>query len=62
MRITVIGSNYADLVTVTHLVKLKIYATGAQAWENILDHIEMFYNPVRRHGYNNCLSPVLFEK
>jgi putative transposase len=22
----------------------------------------MFYNPIRRHGHNNGLSPVQFEK
>ena len=43
-------------------VKRKTYATRAQAREDIFDYIEMFYNPVRRHGYNNGLSPVLFEK
>jgi len=43
-------------------VKRKIYVTRAQAREDVFDYIEMFYNPVRRHGYNNGLSPVLFEK
>jgi putative transposase len=43
-------------------VKKKIYSTRSKAREDIFDYIEMFYNPVRRHGYNNGLSPVLFEK
>ena len=43
-------------------VKRKIYVTRAQAREDVFDYLEMFYNPVRRHGYNNGLSPVLFEK
>jgi putative transposase len=43
-------------------VKRKIYVTRAQAREDVFDYIEMFYNPVRRHGYNNGLSPVLYEK
>lgn len=28
----------------------------------MLDNIEMFYNPIRRHGKNNRLSPVEFER
>jgi hypothetical protein len=27
----------------------------------VFDYIEMFYNPKRRHGFNNQLSPVEFE-
>ncbi|MFL9711599.1 IS3 family transposase, partial [Methylobacillus sp. Pita1] len=26
------------------------------------DYIEMFYNPRRRHSFNNGLSPVEYEK
>ena len=33
-----------------------------EARADIFDYIEMFYNPVRRHGHNNGLSPVQFEK
>lgn len=28
----------------------------------LFDYIEMFYNAKRRHGFNNQLSPVEFEK
>jgi len=28
----------------------------------VFDCIEVFYNPVRHHGTNNCLSPVKFER
>ncbi|NVD69551.1 IS3 family transposase, partial [Duganella sp. BJB1802] len=28
----------------------------------IFDYIEMFYNPKRRHGFNNKLSSVNYEK
>lgn len=28
---------------------------------DIFDYIEMFYNPKRRHGFNNKLSPVNYE-
>jgi putative transposase len=42
--------------------KRGVYATREEAQANIFDYIEMFYNPVRRHGHNNGLSPVQFEK
>ena len=29
---------------------------------DVFDYIEMFYNPKRRHGFNNQLSPVEFER
>ncbi|WP_152906775.1 IS3 family transposase, partial [Pseudomonas aeruginosa] len=29
---------------------------------NVFDYIEMFYNSKRRHGFNNQLSPLEFEK
>jgi putative transposase len=32
-----------------------------QARREIFDYIEMFYNPKRRHGYANDVSPVEFE-
>ena len=28
----------------------------------MFDYIEMFYNPKRRHGCNNQLSPINYEK
>jgi len=43
-------------------VKRKIYKDREQARQDIFDYIEMFYNPVRRHGNNGGLSPVDFEK
>ena len=30
--------------------------------DDVFDYIEMFYNPKRRHSFNNQLSPVEFEK
>ncbi|HEY3307516.1 MAG TPA: IS3 family transposase, partial [Desulfuromonadaceae bacterium] len=29
---------------------------------DIFDYIEMFYNPVRRHGHVGNVSPVEFER
>lgn len=43
-------------------VRRKIYADREEARRDIFDYIEMFYNPTRRHGYNNRLSPANFEK
>lgn len=43
-------------------IRRRIYADREQARQDVFDYIEMFYNPTRRHGYNNSLSPVEFEK
>ena len=43
-------------------VKRRIYNSREEARQDIFNYIEMFYNPVRRHGYNDDLSPVEFEK
>jgi putative transposase len=43
-------------------IKRKIYAGRAKAKEDIFDYIAMFCNPVKRHSYNDGLSPVVFEK
>lgn len=43
-------------------IKRRIYATRDAARQDIFDYIEMFYNPKRRHGFNEKLSPVEFEK
>ena len=43
-------------------IKRRIYADREEARSDVFDYIEMFYNPRRRHGYNNRLSPVEFER
>jgi transposase InsO family protein len=43
-------------------IKRKIYTTREDARSDVFDYIEMFYNAKRRHGFNNQLSPVEFEK
>jgi putative transposase len=40
-------------------IKRKIYNTRELARQDIFDYIEMFYNPIRRHGYAANLSPVM---
>lgn len=43
-------------------IKRKIYTTREDARSDVFDYIEMFYNAKRRHGFNNQLPPVEFEK
>lgn len=43
-------------------IKRKIYATRELAKQDVFDYIEMFYNPVRKHGSNAMLSPVEYER
>ena len=43
-------------------IERKTYHDREEARRNIVDYIEMFYNPKRRHGSANGLSPVEFEK
>lgn len=43
-------------------IKRKIYTSRQDARSDVFDYIEMFYNPKRRHGFNNQLSSVEFEK
>jgi putative transposase len=43
-------------------IKRKIYATRSEARQDVFDYIEMFYNPKRRHGSANGMSPVEYEK
>lgn len=43
-------------------IKRKTYKDRDAARQDIFNYIEMFYNPIRRHGYNDDLSPVEFER
>jgi transposase len=44
------------------------YGENAQAYQekqtssDVFNSIELFYNPTRRHGNNNDLSPMEYEK
>ncbi len=42
--------------------KRKIYPIRGHARADVFDYIEMFCKPVRRHGNNQGLSPIEFEK
>jgi putative transposase len=43
-------------------IRRRIYPTREAARRDVFEYIEMFYNPVRRHGYTDRLSPVEFER
>ena len=43
-------------------IKRRIYPSRETARSDVFDYIEMFYNPVRRHGSADGLSPVEFER
>jgi len=43
-------------------IRRKTYAGREEARQDVFDYIEMFYNPKRRHSFNNGLSPVECEK
>ncbi|MCE5364714.1 IS3 family transposase, partial [Pseudomonas anguilliseptica] len=42
--------------------KRKIYGSRDEARSDVFDYIEMFYNPKRRHGFAEKLSPIEFER
>ena len=46
----------------TERIKRKIYKTRNEAGAEVFNYIEFFYNPSRRHGNNDGISPVEFEK
>ena len=43
-------------------IRRKTYVDREEARQDVFDYIEMFYNPKRRHSFNNGLSPVECEK
>jgi putative transposase len=43
-------------------IRRKVYPSREAARQDILAYIEMFYNPVRRHGTNGNMSPAEYEK
>jgi len=43
-------------------IKRRVYPDRAAASSDVFDYIEMFYYPVRRHGFTADLSPVEFER
>ena len=54
----------ADLrrMTEERVTQRKIYTTREDAKTEIFNFIEIFYDPVKRHGYTGGVSPVKFEE
>ena len=46
----------------TERIKRKIYKTRSEAQAEIFNYIELFCNPSRRHGNNDGVSSIEFEK
>ena len=43
-------------------IKRQTYLNSEKARQDVFEYIEMFYNPIRRHGHNDGLSPVKYEQ
>jgi len=43
-------------------IRDRIYPKKHEARADIFDYIELFYNPRRRHGNNEGISPVQYKK
>lgn len=43
-------------------IRRRTYKTRVEARQDVVDHIEMLYNPKRKHVRNGMLSPVDFER
>ena len=43
-------------------VRRKVYKTRDEAKSDIFNYIEFFYNSKRRHGTNNGVSPIAYER
>ena len=44
------------------LIGKKVYKTRQDAKQSIFGYIEMFYNPIRRHTFNNRVAPNVLEE
>lgn len=42
-------------------IRRRIYPTRDAARQDVFKHIELLYNPIRRHTSNGMLPPVHFE-
>ena len=43
-------------------IKRQLYSTRDDARGDVIDYIELFDNTRRRHGFNEMLPPVEYEK
>jgi len=56
-----VAESFFQLLT-RERIKRHVYPTREEARADVFNYIEMFYNSKRRHGFNNQLSPVEYEK
>lgn len=42
-------------------IRRRVYSTRGEAWQDVFDYIEVFYNRKRRHTYLGGVSRVEFE-
>jgi putative transposase len=43
-------------------IRRRVYLTRDEGRQDVFDYIEVFYNRKRKHGSNNMLAPVEFER
>ena len=43
-------------------IRRKTYTTREEARQDVFNYIELFYNPKRKHGKNDLLSPIDYEQ
>ena len=43
-------------------IRRKVYRSREEGKADVFNYIELFYNSTRRHGNNNDLSPMEYEK
>ena len=46
----------------TERIKRRVFNTRNEARSEIFNYIEFFFNPTRRHGNNDGVSPIEFER
>jgi putative transposase len=50
------------LLLIRERIRRKFYRSREEGKADVLNYIELFYNPTQRHGNNNDLSPMEYEK
>ncbi len=45
-----------------HVIHGIVFSTRKEANAVLFDYIEIYYNRIRRHSANGCLSPEAFEQ
>jgi len=43
-------------------IRRQIYKSRAIARDDLFNHIELFYNPKRRHTHNGWIAPAVYEQ